>query len=53
MGFGAGSSLSILPIAWLIKSAGYQSSFLYFGTAQGILLLVLGWFLAQAALCGG
>ena len=47
MGFGAGSSLSILPIAWLIKSAGYQSSFLYIGTAQGILLLVLGWFLRK------
>ncbi|MGA8944442.1 MAG: MFS transporter, partial [Pseudolabrys sp.] len=30
-GFGAGSALTIIPIAGLIKSSGYQAAFLWFG----------------------
>jgi OFA family oxalate/formate antiporter-like MFS transporter len=47
MGFGAGSSLSIVPIAAMIKSSGYQHTFLYFGIGQGLALLILAWFLVQ------
>ena len=47
MGFGAGSSLSIVPIAAMIKSSGYQHTFLYFGIGQGLALLILAWFLMQ------
>ena len=31
----------------MIKSSGYQHTFLYFGIGQGLVLLILGWFLAQ------
>jgi OFA family oxalate/formate antiporter-like MFS transporter len=47
MGFGAGSALSIVPIAAMIKSSGYQSAFLYFGIGQGLVLFVLAFFLKQ------
>src|SRR5436190_12797964 len=41
-GFGAGSALTIIPIASVIKSSGYQSAFLWFGLAQGIVVLLVG-----------
>jgi OFA family oxalate/formate antiporter-like MFS transporter len=47
MGFGAGSALTIVPIASMIRSSGYQATFLYFGIAQGLAVFVLGWFLRQ------
>src|SRR5712672_1681535 len=40
-GFGAGSALTILPISAMIKSSGYESTFLYFGIGQGIVVVVL------------
>ncbi|MET3132042.1 OFA family oxalate/formate antiporter-like MFS transporter [Oxalobacteraceae bacterium GrIS 1.11] len=45
-GFGMGSALTILPISALIKSDGYQSAFAYFGTGQGITVVLLALFLA-------
>ena len=45
MGFGAGSALTIIPIARMIKSTGYESTFLRFGLAQGAVVFVLGWML--------
>lgn len=47
MGFGAGSALTVIPIAAMIKSNGYQATFLYFGLAQGLVVFVLGWFLRK------
>jgi MFS transporter, OFA family, oxalate/formate antiporter len=41
-GFGAGSAFTIIPIASMIKSTGYQHTFLTFGIAQGIVVFVLG-----------
>src|SRR4029079_7040110 len=35
-GFGAGSALTIIPIAGLIKSRGYETAFLGFGLGQGL-----------------
>jgi OFA family oxalate/formate antiporter-like MFS transporter len=46
MGFGAGSALTIIPIANMIKSAGYEQTFLYFGVGQGIVVVLLSLFLA-------
>jgi OFA family oxalate/formate antiporter-like MFS transporter len=46
-GFGAGSALTVVPIASMIADHGYQQAFLYFGLGQGILVLILGWQLAQ------
>jgi OFA family oxalate/formate antiporter-like MFS transporter len=41
-GFGAGSALTIVPIANMIKADGYQHTFLTFGLVQGIVVVVLG-----------
>ncbi|HTR78814.1 MAG TPA: oxalate/formate MFS antiporter [Gemmatimonadaceae bacterium] len=46
MGFGAGSALTVFPIAAMIKAEGYQATFFKFGLAQGGIVFVLGWFLA-------
>jgi MFS transporter, OFA family, oxalate/formate antiporter len=45
-GFGAGSALTIVPIAAMIKSGGYESTFLYFGIGQGVIVVVLSLILA-------
>lgn len=44
-GFGMGSALTIIPIAAMIKTSGYQQTFLVFGLAQGIVVVVLGFLL--------
>lgn len=49
MGFGAGSALTVIPIAAMIKSNGYQQTFLYFGLAQGLVIFALGGFLRRPA----
>jgi OFA family oxalate/formate antiporter-like MFS transporter len=41
-GFGAGSALTIIPISNMIKTAGYEKAFLYFGLGQGIVVLIVG-----------
>ncbi|HKT96766.1 MAG TPA: oxalate/formate MFS antiporter [Paraburkholderia sp.] len=45
-GFGAGSAATVVPIANMIKSSGYEATFLWFGLGQGIVVLVLGLALA-------
>ncbi len=40
-GFGAGAALTVIPIANMIQSSGYQHTFLFFGLFQGIAILVL------------
>ena len=40
-GFGAGAALTVVPIRWLIASAGYAQTFLWVGLAQGLLLFSL------------
>src|SRR5215472_11507157 len=44
-GFGMGSALTIIPIAGMIKSSGYEQTFLTFGLAQGIVVVILGFLL--------
>ncbi|HUL57653.1 MAG TPA: oxalate/formate MFS antiporter [Anaeromyxobacteraceae bacterium] len=44
-GFGAGSALTVAPIAALIKSSGYQEAFLRFGLGQGLAVVALALFL--------
>jgi MFS family permease len=41
-GFGAGSALTVIPIANIIGSSGYQQTFLWFGLGQGIVVMVVG-----------
>ena len=45
MGFGAGSALTVFPIANMIKSSGYEATFFNFGIAQGAVVFVVAWFL--------
>ena len=47
-GFGAGSALTIVPIAAFIKSDGYEAAFLYFGIGQGLIVFLIAWFLTRA-----
>ena len=49
MGFGAGSALTVIPIAAMIKASRYEATFLYFGIGQGLVVFVLGWLLRQPA----
>ena len=44
-GYGAGSALTILPIASMIASSGFQHAFLFFGIVQGSVAFVAAWFL--------
>ncbi len=48
MGFGAGSALTVIPIAASIGAKGYEATFLHFGLGQGLVVLALGWFLRAA-----
>ena len=45
MGFGAGSALTVFPIANMIKAEGYEATFLKFGLIQGAVVFIVGWFL--------
>jgi OFA family oxalate/formate antiporter-like MFS transporter len=40
-GFGAGSALTIIPIQAIIKASGYDTAFLYFGIAQGLIVFLV------------
>jgi OFA family oxalate/formate antiporter-like MFS transporter len=40
-GFGAGSALTVIPIANLIQSSGYETAFLWFGLGQGIVVVLV------------
>jgi OFA family oxalate/formate antiporter-like MFS transporter len=44
-GFGAGSALTVAPIADMINSAGYQAAFIRWGIIQGITVIVAAFFL--------
>src|SRR5437868_5835076 len=44
-GFGAGPALTVAPIQAMIKESGFQATFLYFGLGQGIIIVILAFFL--------
>src|SRR5437868_15375012 len=44
-GFGAGSALTVVPIANMIQSGGYEAAFLWFGLGQGIIVVIFSLFL--------
>lgn len=49
-GVGFGSAVTISPLSNMIQSSGYETAFLTFGLAQGIIVVVLGAFLTVPAL---
>jgi OFA family oxalate/formate antiporter-like MFS transporter len=44
-GFGAGSALTVVPIADMIKNSGYESAFIAFGIGQGLVVLIAALFM--------
>lgn len=47
-GFGAGAAVTVVPIANMIASSGYQDAFLFFGLGQGaVVVVVLSLFLRK------
>jgi OFA family oxalate/formate antiporter-like MFS transporter len=46
-GFGAGAALTVIPIANMVKSGGYDRAFFDFGMIQGIVVVVLSLFLIK------
>lgn len=40
-GFGAGSALTVVPIANMIQSSGYESAFWWFGIGQGVVVVLV------------
>jgi OFA family oxalate/formate antiporter-like MFS transporter len=44
-GFGAGSALTVAPIANMIATAGYQAAFIRWGIIQGLTVIVASFFL--------
>ncbi|CBS88574.1 oxalate/formate MFS antiporter [Azospirillum lipoferum] len=51
-GFGAGSALTVVPIATMIETSGFEQTFMVFGLGQGLVILVLAWFLADPPMSG-
>ena len=39
-GFGAGAAATVIPLTLMVKSSGYQHTFLVFGIIQGLIVLV-------------
>jgi OFA family oxalate/formate antiporter-like MFS transporter len=46
-GFGAGSALTVIPIANMIQSSGYQQTFFYFGIFQGVCIFLIALFMVR------
>jgi MFS transporter, OFA family, oxalate/formate antiporter len=46
-GFGAGAALTVVPIAKMIATSGYQNAFFTFGIGQGIIVVLLALFLRK------
>ncbi len=45
MGFGAGTAITIVPLTLLIKSSGWEQTFLVFGLIQGAIVIIAAMFL--------
>jgi MFS transporter, OFA family, oxalate/formate antiporter len=40
-GFGAGSALTVVPLAAVIQSSGYEAAYLWFGLGQGLVVMLV------------
>jgi len=49
-GFGAGAAFTVIPVANMINSSGYQQAFFVFGIGQGIVIAIAGCFMPRAKL---
>jgi OFA family oxalate/formate antiporter-like MFS transporter len=46
-GFGAGAAVTVIPIAHMIDSAGYEDAFIFFGILQGVVIFILAMFMVR------
>lgn len=46
-GFGAGAAVTVIPIASMIKTDGYEHTFFFFGLLQGAVIFVVAMFLSK------
>ncbi len=40
-GFGAGAALTVIPIRLIIRTAGYEQAFLWFGVGQAVIVILI------------
>ena len=52
-GFGAGAALTVIPIASMIQSSGYQQTFLFFGILQGACIFLISMVMVKPTLPKG
>jgi OFA family oxalate/formate antiporter-like MFS transporter len=52
-GFGAGAAVTVIPIANMIASSGYEQTFFFFGIVQGIVIFVIALFMVKPTLPKG
>ena len=52
-GFGAGAAVTVIPIANMIASSGYQQTFFFFGILQGVIIFVVAMFMTKPRLAKG
>ncbi|MDB5756369.1 MAG: oxlT [Massilia sp.] len=46
-GFGAGAAVTVIPIANMIQTSGYEHAFLFFGILQGVFIFILAMFMVR------
>src|SRR6476661_5253801 len=46
-GFGAGAAVTVIPIANMIQSSGYEHAFMFFGIFQGVAIFILAMFMIR------
>ncbi len=46
-GFGAGAAVTVIPIANMISSSGYEHTFFFFGLLQGAVIFVIALFMTR------
>jgi OFA family oxalate/formate antiporter-like MFS transporter len=51
-GFGAGAAITVVPIARVIASSGYDTAFFWFGIGQGVIVFLLAWVLVKPTYAG-
>jgi OFA family oxalate/formate antiporter-like MFS transporter len=52
-GFGTGAAVTVIPIASLIKTAGYEAAFFDFGLIQGVSIFVIAMFMVKPVVPAG
>jgi OFA family oxalate/formate antiporter-like MFS transporter len=46
-GFGAGAAVTVIPIANMIQTSGYENTFMTFGVLQGVAIFVIALFMVK------